>query len=217
MGLEELERDIVDVRVRARDISTETIEREHRPLIRRAVGSAIRLVRKYVPSALNPVRNYFSNRIVYDLESHPEEPHIGGFFVPSTDKLVANTYQLGRNTLFFVETLYHEGRHALRKALGSMERLYNGFIKEVGPFWASILYPMYEEGATSRLTQMELGRTLDGYAPYRAGAIEVEKDLGVKALIYNTEDDALKIIPRFLRGLRRYFSSRSTSHAYVAA
>jgi len=214
----QLGQDIVDVQVRATDISPEDVEQIHRPLIKRAVASAIGQVRRYVPSELNSIKNYFSKKIVYDLESHPGQPHVGGFFIPSTDKLVANTYQLRSNPLFFVEALYHEGKHALRKGLGSMERLYNGFANVVGPFWASILSHIYEEGSASRLTQRDLGKTLDGYGLERAAAMEVERDYGVAPLIYNTESDAKKILPSMLRGIKRHFQNpRAYTQTYSVA
>jgi hypothetical protein len=113
--------------------------------------------------------------------------------------------------------MWHEGGHALRKALGSMERLYKGFSNEVGEFWASILYPMYEEGATSRITELGTGRpSLDGYAPYRAGAMEVEREHGVRALIDNKESDAKRILPTFLKGMTKYFQ-RTRAASYAAA
>lgn len=212
-ALLELDKEVVAVQVRATDIDEETVEREHTPVVKRAVGSVFSLVRKYVPEAISSVKDYFSKRITYNLRPHHED-HVGGYFVPATDELVVNTNMRKRNPMFYVESMYHEGRHALRKALGSMENLYRGFVNEVGGFWASILYPMYEEGATSRLTQMELGRTLDGYAPYRAGAEQVERDWGTRMLIYNKKDDAKRVLPSFLKGVNTWFAS---NRVHIAA
>ena len=213
-NLTALNSELMDVRVEARDLSRTAIE-GYKPIINRAVGSALANVRKYVPGAYNSVRNFFKDQIIYNLEDfHRDE--VGGYFVPDTNKLVANIRMLRKNASFFVEALYHEAKHAARKATGAMENLYRGFVNEAGPFLGSLLHRVYEEGAASALTEDDLGRTQDSYGLPRAAVRHVEKKMGSRVLVENNPNDVPKILNYLVEAIQRYASQRRAP-AYALA